>query len=79
MGELSLIQTDDLITESMNRHEHAIFAGMLTGIVGKKQYLVCIKWVGNSATCVGLCSQLECAINKTEREESTVVDIDGDR
>jgi len=66
MVELELISTDDLITEMSNRFEHFVIAGLQTGYAGKDNIATKRSWKGNLATCAGLASQLQHAINEDQ-------------
>lgn len=74
--ELSLVPTDDLLNEIMQRHEHAIFAGMQILGGEDRRYLTRRKWVGNGATCQGLCAELGWKIAKTADEEAEPAGVD---
>ena len=63
MSDIQLISTKDLIDEVMNRFDHAVFSGMRVGSQGRDSYTA-RRWLGNKATCSGLCSQLQYVINK---------------
>ena len=74
MNELSLISTDDLIAELLNRHDHAIFMGLKNP--RQDEVTTVRRWKGNSITCSGLCNSLSrSALNDfTDREEQITKD-----
>ena len=63
MNDVSLIPTDDLITELLNRHDHAVFMGMKIFEQATKEkggnVVNVRRWYGNSYTCCGLCDSLK--------------------
>lgn len=71
--DLQLLPTDDLINALIARFDHAVFSGMKTGLNDGK-HLTLRRWTGNSATCSGLCSQLDFRINENCFEEASSPD-----
>ena len=53
---IQLANTDDLIEELLNRHEHAVFMGIK---LPKENDVISVRrWRGNTYTCCGLCDSL---------------------
>ena len=76
MDDIKFLPSDKLIIELLSRYDHAIFSGMKIGINKENDCLTARKWVGNSATCSGLCSQMQYRINKTNDDESAHLEDD---
>lgn len=66
--DLSLVSTDSLIEEIINRFEHIAIVGMKPGM--KDGNVTFRRWKGNSATTTGLCTEMTHVITKTYLEES---------
>lgn len=66
--EISLIPTNDLIKELLLRHDHAIFTAVKC--VNKGSPLYMSRWIGNTATVLGLCSRVQWIINENHFKES---------
>ena len=60
--DLSLVSIDDLILEIDRRYDFWVFSGLQIRSQQGSQILTTRKWKGNSATCAGLCSQLQVVI-----------------
>ena len=63
VSDLSLVTTNDLIDEMLNRFDHAVFMGIKAlDIVNKEDDTTRISsfrnWKGNSYTCAGLAQSL---------------------
>jgi len=63
--DLSLVPTDDLMSEVLSRFDHAAFIGMACNYTSGKDgslHYYSRRWVGNSHTCVGLLTDLQSVI-----------------
>lgn len=75
--DLSLVPTDDLLKEFINRFDHAVFMGirLANDVTSKEECGIysCREWVGNSYTCVGLCASLSRNIlNRYDEKENEI-------
>lgn len=69
MSDLSLISTDDLFEELVNRFDHLVISG-IKYTKSDGEYMVMRKWSGNRHTCLGLLTVLSQKIANKEIENS---------
>jgi len=74
MQDLTLVSLDDLLEEINKRFDIWVFSGMQLRGRESQEIVTMRKWRGNSATCVGLASQLQFIIN----DQFVTIEADGD-
>ena len=67
MADLKFVLSEELLTELLNRYEHAVFMGVRVPTQNESnvgEVVSLRRWFGNSYTCAGLCASLSQSILK---------------